>query len=187
MRKGAEMSPSEQREPTVEKIIAGVTSYYRGEHQLYVRHSEPLDAALRAAIARYFPAQLLNKVKTITLRGARIPPPPFYARAKEMSGGNFPDFVHLASFTYIDVLVFHDEIAPRALFHALVHATQMELLGFERYVALYVRGFLKHRSWLAIPLEQQTYKLEARFAESSVDIFSVEDEIKTWDEEGRYL
>jgi hypothetical protein len=80
-------------------LIAVVTSYYRGERELYVRHSEPLDAALRAAIARYFPAQLLDKVKTITLRGARIPPPPFYAQAKEMSGGNFPDFVHLASFT----------------------------------------------------------------------------------------
>jgi hypothetical protein len=93
------MRPSEQREPTVEEIIACVTSYYRGEREFYVRHSEPLDAALRAAIARYFPAQLRDKVKTITLRGARIPPPPFYAQAKEMSGGNFPDFVHLASFT----------------------------------------------------------------------------------------
>jgi hypothetical protein len=106
---------SEQREPAVEEIIAGVTSYDRGERELYVRHSEPVDAALRAAIARYFPAQLLDKVKTITLRGARIPAPPFYAQANEMSGGNFPDFVHRASFTYIDVLVFHDEITPRAL------------------------------------------------------------------------
>jgi hypothetical protein len=69
----------------------------------------------RAAIARHFPAQLRDKVKTITLRGARIPPPPFYAQAKEMSGGNSPDFVHLASFTSIDLLVFHDEITPRAL------------------------------------------------------------------------
>ena len=32
-----------------------------------------------------------------------------------MSGGNSPDFVHLASFTSIDLLVFHDEITPRAL------------------------------------------------------------------------
>ncbi len=104
-----------------------------------------------------------------------------------MSGGNFPDFVHLASFTYTDVLVFHDEIAPRALFHALVHATQISVLGFERYVDLYVRGFLKLRSWLGIPLEEQAYKLEAQFAARSADIFSVEDEIKTSDAEGRYL
>jgi hypothetical protein len=57
------MRPSEQREPAVEEIIACVTSYYRGERELYVRHGEPLDAALRAAIARYFPAQLRDKVK----------------------------------------------------------------------------------------------------------------------------
>jgi hypothetical protein len=94
---------------------------------------------------------LLDKVKNITLRGARIPPPPFYGQAKEMSGGKFPDLVHLASFTYIDVLVFHNEIAPCTLFHALVHATQMAVLGFEHYVDLYVRAFAKHRSWLAIP------------------------------------
>jgi hypothetical protein len=78
------------------------------------------------------------------------------------------------------------EIAPRTLFHALVHATQMAVLGFERYVDLYVRAFAKHRSWLAIPLEAQTYKLEARFADNCADIFSVEDEIKTWLNEGRY-
>jgi hypothetical protein len=56
-------------------------------------------------------------VKNISLRGARTAPPPFYAQAKEISGGNFPDSVHLASFTYIDVLVFHDEITPPALSH----------------------------------------------------------------------
>jgi hypothetical protein len=31
--KGPEMRPSEQREPTVEEIIACVTSYYRGERR----------------------------------------------------------------------------------------------------------------------------------------------------------
>jgi hypothetical protein len=40
---------------------------------------------------------------------------------------------------------------------------------------------------VAIPLEEQTYKLEARFAENAADIFSVEDEIKAGDEDGRYL
>jgi len=39
-----------------------------------------------------------------------------------MSSGNFPDFVHLASITYLDVIVFNDEIAVRMLFHGLVHA-----------------------------------------------------------------
>src|SRR6266852_3452975 len=61
------MSPSEPREPTVEEIIAGVASYYWGERELYVRHSEPLDPALRAPVARYFSAELLDKELTKTL------------------------------------------------------------------------------------------------------------------------
>jgi hypothetical protein len=61
-----------------------------------------------------------------------------------------------------------------------VHAAQIELLGLERYVELYVRGFVKQLSWLAIPLEDQAYKLDARFAQAPGDIFSVKEEIHQW-------
>jgi hypothetical protein len=86
----------------------------------------------------------------------------------------------------LDIIVFHDEIAPRTLFHGLVHAAQMALLGMDRYADLYVRGFVKSRSWIAIPLEAQAYQLDARFAVPSTAIFSVEDEVKSWAEQGRY-
>jgi hypothetical protein len=181
------MSPQEFTQPTVAEMVTGVAAYYRQEREVYVRHSEPLEAGLRAKIQPYFSKELLDRLKTITLTGgARIPPPHFYAKAKEMSGGKFPDFVHMASITYIDVIVFHDEIDPRALFHGAVHAAQMSVLGFERYVELYVRGFVKHLSWLAIPLEAQAFQLEARFAENRTDVFSVEDEIRASAADGRY-
>jgi hypothetical protein len=63
---------------------------------------------------------------------------------------------------------------------------QMSVLGFERYVDLYVRGFVKHLSWMAIPLQEQAYKLDALYAENPNEVFFVEDEIKAWDKEGRY-
>jgi len=97
-----------------------------------------------------------------------------------MTGGRFPDFVHMASVTYVDVIVFNERIESRPLFHGVVHAVQIEILGFERYVDLYVRGFVKNLSWLAIPLEDQAYKLDARFAEAPGEIFSVEEEIQMW-------
>ena len=103
-----------------------------------------------------------------------------------VSAGNFPDFVHLASVTYSDVIVFHDEITLRTLFHGLVHAAQMDFLGLNRYTDLYVRGFVKTRSWIAIPLEAQAYQLDTRFAMSSTAVFSVEDEVKSWAEQGQY-
>src|SRR5438445_1672766 len=160
------MDPGAFPEERIQDMVSRVAAYLREEREVYVRHSEPLSADLRARIQGYFPEELLGRLKTIILKGARIPPPPFYAEAREMSGGRFPDFVHIASVTYIDVIVFHDQIDPRALFHGVVHATQMAMLGFEKYVDLYVRGFVKNLSWLQIPLEDQAYKLDARFAEN---------------------
>lgn len=97
----------------------------------------------------------------------------------------FLDFKHLASFTYIDVIVFHDEIAPRTLFHGLVHAAQFAMLGFDHYVERYIRAFVRTDLWIAIPLEEQAFKSEARFASSPPERFSVEEEIKLWEREGR--
>jgi hypothetical protein len=128
---------------------------------------------------------MLDKVKTVTLVGARIPPPPFYAEALRITSGRFPDFVHMASVTYVDVIVFNERIESRPLFHGVVHAAQIEILGFEKYVELYVRGFVKNLSWLAIPLEDQAYKLDARFAEAPGEIFSVEEEIRMWQKQGK--
>jgi hypothetical protein len=180
------MDPGEFREERIQEMVSRVAVYLREEREVYVRHSEPLAADLRAAIQDFFPDDVLRKLKTIILKGARIPPPLFYVEAKKISGGRFPDFVHIASVTYIDVIVFHDQIELRPLFHGVVHATQMAKLGFEKYVDLYVRGFVKNLSWLQIPLEDQAYRLDARFAENPTQVFSVEQEIKAWDEEGRY-
>jgi len=86
----------------------------------------------------------------------------------------------------LDIIVFHDEIAARTLFHGLVHAAQMAFLGIERYTDLYVRGFAKSRSWIAIPLEAQAYQLDTRFAMSPAATFSVEEEVKAWTAQGLY-
>src|SRR5712692_2728854 len=151
-----------------------------------LQSSEPLSLDWRAAVGLFFSKALLESVRTVVLKGVRIPPPPFYSEAIAMSSGNFPDFVHLASVTYLDIIVFPEEIALRTLFHGMVHAAQMAFLGLDRYTDFYVRGFLKSRSWIAIPLEAQAYQLDTRFAMSAAAVFSVEDEVKSWAEQGQY-
>ena len=173
-------------EARIREMVSGVAAYFSGERKMYLPHSEPLSASLREKLEPYFSTQLLDKVKTLTLQEARIPPPPFYAEALQMTGGRFPDFVHMASVTFVDVIVFNEKIELRALFHGMVHAAQIDILGFERYVELYVRGFVKNLSWLAIPLEDQAYKLDARFAERPGEPFSVEEEIRQWMSNGKY-
>jgi hypothetical protein len=180
------VNPGQFTEARISEMVAGVATYFCGERKLYLPHSEPLAPNWRAVLQPYFSANVLDRIRTVTLKGARIPPPPFYAEALALTGGNFPDFVHMASVTYLDVIVFHDEIGPRPLFHGVVHAAQIAILGFREYVELYVRGFLKNLSWLAIPLEDQAYKLDARFAEAPSDVFSVDEEIRTWHSQGKY-
>jgi len=180
------VNPGEFTEARIVEIVGGVAAYFSGERKLYFPHSEPIASEWRLPIEPYFSKKMLDKVKIVVLQGARIPPPPFYAEALRMTGGRFPDFVHMASVTYVDVIVFNERIESRPLFHGVVHAAQIEILGFERYVDLYVRGFVKNLSWLAIPLEDQAYKLDARFAEAPRDVFSVEEEIRQWFKQGKY-
>ena len=98
------MDPVELPESRVAEIISGVAAYLRQERELYFRASEPLAAGWRTGVQGYFSRTLLDSVRTIILKGARIPPPRFYAEAMALSSGNFPDFVHLASVTYLDVI-----------------------------------------------------------------------------------
>jgi hypothetical protein len=180
------MDRAELSEARIAEMVSGVAAYFRQEREVYFRESVPLPPEWRVAVDPYFSKSLLEHMRVVVLKGARVPPPPFYSEAVALSGGRFPDFVHLASITYLDIIVFHDEIASRTLFHGLVHAAQMAVLGFDRYTELYVRGFVKTRSWLAIPLETQAFQLDTRFAMSPTAVFSVEEEVKSWAEQIQY-
>jgi hypothetical protein len=180
------MDTSQFSEAQIAEMVAGVAKYLRDDRALYLGASEPLNADWKTTFKPYFPKPLLDAVRTVMLNGARIPPPSFYAKAVALSSGNFPDFVHLSSVTYIDIIVFNEAIAPRTLFHGLVHAQQFASLGLEPYVELYVRGFLKTRSWVRIPLEEQVFKLEERFMMTPPKPFLVEEVVRLWAGEGHY-
>jgi len=136
------MDPLQFPEDRVAAMIAKIVEYFRQERALYQPCKRSTCARLEVQHAGSFlriPARQPSKPST--LNGARIPPLPFYSEAVAMSAGHFPDFVHLASVTYIDVIVFNDAIAPRTWFHGLVHAQQMASLGLENYAGLYLRVF----------------------------------------------
>jgi hypothetical protein len=94
--------------------------------------------------------------------------------------GSLPDFTKMAAITFIDTVVFHEPIENRLLFHELVHVAQYEKLGLAEFAAKYVNGFLTGGSYETIPLEQNAYELDARFAEVPGSAFSVQDEIQEW-------
>jgi hypothetical protein len=106
--------------------------------------------------------------------------------AKARGIRHLPDLAHKASVTFLDVVVFNGSFSERDLFHGLVHAAQIELLGLNAFGEMFVRGFLKSRSYFLVPLKAHAFGLDARFAANPGVRFSVEDEIRDWWRSGKY-
>jgi hypothetical protein len=90
------------------------------------------------------------------------------------------------SLTFLDVVVFNETIAERALFHGLVHAVQFQVLGLDRYVDLFVRCFANTKFHFTVPLEAHAFSLESRFARPVAGRFSVEEQVRIWVQQNRY-
>jgi hypothetical protein len=178
-------SPS-PTEPDPEEARLQVADYLRQQREFFHPNSHALESKHRQVMDPFFSRNLLDRVRTVTLKGQRIANPAFYNDARCMGIKNLPDMTHMASLTFEDVLVFHEEIAARTLFHALVHAVQFEVLDLERYSELYVRGFLRTRSHISVPLEAHAFQLESKFAERPTESFSVEEKVRLWTNQGRY-
>ena len=77
------------------------------------------------------------------LENERVGNPEFYPMLHELSLRNLPDFQTMAAITFNDVIVSHEPLDARILFHELVHVEQYRQLGIERFAKLYVRGFCR--------------------------------------------
>jgi hypothetical protein len=78
----------------------------------------------------------------------------------------------------MDVAVFNIEPTPRDIFHALVHVTQLAVVGLYRVLEGYFQTFNTSGLWAGNPFEEQAYRLDARYTGNSADPFSVEEEVR---------
>ncbi len=127
---------------------------------------------------------MLDEVRFIELHGARVSVPEFFAQARAL-GFEPPEITHMDSLTFVDVIVFNQELTERALFHALVHAVQIRALGLERYAELWVQAFIRTRVHFTVPLEVHAFSLSSKFLRP-FDRFSVEEHVHDWINDGRY-
>jgi hypothetical protein len=172
-----------------EKVAAGIDAmreYIQERRKEYRPQGLPLNPNQYTKMKSFFSPAMLAEVRTVELRGRLISNPPFYAEARTLGLANLPELAHMASLTFDDTVVFPGEVNDRRLFHALVHAAQFEILGIERYAEAFVRGFLRVRSHVSVPIEMQAFSLEAKFAEKPRESFSVEEIIRLWVKERRY-
>jgi hypothetical protein len=182
----ASESATRLTETQILDAVQRVSAYFREERRHYLASAVPLSNHRKALMWPYFSAALLDRVRIVELQGALVPNPPFFAEARALGFTNLPEFSHMNSLTFVDVVVFNQEVSERSLFHSLVHAVQFELLGLERYTDLFVRSFVNTRLHFSVPLEAHAFALESRFAGTPVNRFSVEDQVRLWIEQSRY-
>ena len=92
----------------------------------------------------------------------------------------------MTALPFIDVIAFNRQPTLRIVFHNLIHVAQFELLGAERMVKAYLTTLNEAGLWMVAPVEEQAYRLDARFTRNPSDAFSVEEEIHEWMRNDRY-
>ncbi|HKW76654.1 MAG TPA: hypothetical protein VJN64_14080 [Terriglobales bacterium] len=164
----------------ITQVASMVESYIENSREKYLPKAAPLTSEQRSQTQAFFPAEILDSVRLLVLRGIRIQDPPFYTMARIMGIKNLPSFADTSAVTFIDVIVSHEEFTPGLLFHELVHAVQYAQLGTKEFASRYVSGFLKAGGYAENPLEKHAYELEQRFSANLEAEFSVADEVKRW-------
>ncbi|MGO9404423.1 MAG: hypothetical protein ACLPVW_13245 [Terriglobales bacterium] len=175
--------PSEEQ---VREVIDRVSSYMQQQREHYLASAVPLSEAHKTLLRSYFSASVLDQVRVVELNGKRMPNLPFQQEAKALGFENLPEFAHMASMTFLDVVVFSEKLSERRLFHALVHAVQFQVLGLEYCAELLVRSFAHTKSHVTVPLDAHAFSLESKFSGQPPERFSVEDEVRLWLKQGRY-
>ena len=184
-------SPASESFPEVNsaQIAQGVkwlSSFLQAQRNRYFPSSGPLSNQQQARMWPYFSSTLLDKVRIVELQGARVAIPDFFAKARALGFDNLPEISHMDSLTFLDVVAFNEKLTERALFHALVHTIQIEVLGLERYAELWVCSFVKTRAHFTVPLEVHAFSLASKFARTTPEKFSVEDHVLHWVQQERY-
>ena len=181
-------SPSAPPQPCPEQIAQAVewlSTYLRKQREYYLPVAGPLSPQHISMMRPYFSRQLLDQVRVLDLQGARVAVPEFFAQIRA-AGFEPPEISHMDSLTFLDVVVFNQHLTLRALFHALVHAVQIRILGLDRYAELWVQSFVKTKTHFTVPLEVHAFSLSSKFLSPVAEKFSVEESVLHWSKDGRY-
>ncbi len=174
-------------EKQTESAVVSLCGYLQKQREQYGAIAAPLRDHHRVAMERFFSRELTSRIRVVEVQSRQIPEPLFYTKAKAMGIRNLPVLAHMASLTFVDVLVFTGGMTERDLFHALVHAAQFEVLGFVNWADLYVRGFLTLGRDFLVPIESHAFALDTRFVTNPAEAFDVKEEISRWAKGGRYV
>jgi len=111
-------------------------------------------------LPRYYNKDPLARAKVVFVDKCPVPP------LSSIGLSQFADFENMnaSDITYFDTsfVLWHEAERESLHFHELVHVVQWQLLGAERFLALYADGLERH-DYRNSPLEVMAYDHEARF------------------------
>jgi hypothetical protein len=175
-------------EPTdaqVRQAAHWLSTYLADQRERYLPSANPLCQPLKALLWPYFSRELLDRCRILELQGARMASPRFFAQVWAL-GFEPPEISHIDSMTFLEVVVFNEQLDERSLFLALVHAVQIQILGLESYAERWVRGFARTRTYFTVPLEVHAFSLASKFMERTQETLSVDDHVLRWMIDERY-
>lgn len=178
------ISPAEPTRAQIVEATGWISAYLQEQRDHYWPVANPLSNSLKARLWPYFTPEVLEEVRVVELRGNHVSIPEFFSRVRAL-GFEPPPISHMDSITFLNVVVFNQELNERALFHALVHFVQMQVLGLDRYAELWVEGFVRARAHYTVPLEVHAFSLASKFLRPT-ERFSVVDSVLQWSEDRRY-
>ena len=138
---------------------------FQQQREHYFPVATPLSRQRKATLWPYFSPELLDHIRVVDLHGARVAVPEFFVQVRAL-GFEPPEITHMDSLTFLDVVVFNQELTERALFHALVHAVQIRILGLKRYSELWVDSFIRTKTHFTVPLEVHAFSMASKFLPS---------------------
>ena len=167
-------------------LFSYFTARYIERHAIaHHRDARKLSVREHDAMAAFFPADLLQRVRIAT-PSQPLQPPRIQKLVTILGMEKLLTPEATAAITFNHVIAHYGPHSLRTLFHELVHVEQYKQLGIREFARLYVRGFLRTGSYEQIPLEMHAYELDGRYAANPALRFAVRDEVRRWTAEGRY-
>jgi hypothetical protein len=111
-------------------------------------------------LSQFYSRDLLSQAKVVFVDKCPVPP------LSSMGLARFADFENMnaSGITYLDTyfVLWHEAERESLHFHELVHVIQWQVLGPERFLAIYADGLERH-GYRDSPLEPMAYDHEAQF------------------------
>jgi hypothetical protein len=142
----------QSRLPAVRKWIEELLEVYNSK-------SNVVSSLGFSRLSKYFPSELLDRVKVVTV--SKVPFPPLsqlgLIELSSMEG------MLLTGITYMDtIFVHHLQRTEELHFHEFVHVVQWERLGIDNFLLTYGIGLVQF-GYEQSPLEQMAYNMQHGF------------------------